>query len=553
MASTRADMIKYIGSKRTLLPSLVQILREFPELKSVADVFSGTSRVGHAFKRAGFRVVANDHNSYAHCLAQCYVATDLEEVKRDAERLLGDLGRVKGRPGYFTQTFCVDSRFFQPHNGERIDAIREEIEKLALAPALRSVVLTSLMEAADRVDSTCGLQMAYVKSWAPRSYNPLSLRMPDVLPAVKHGRCEALRLDANAAVRQMDVDIAYIDPPYNQHSYLANYHIWESLVLWDKPEVYGVACKRIDCRERKSDYNSKRHHYMTFEDLIAGTSASLLVVSFNNEGYQSRPEMERLLAAHGNVFVVTKDFKRYVGAQIGVYNPDGDKVGQVSHLRNEEYIYLVARPTLCERVPDALDRLVRLAARVGDTGQRSQMPIAAPTDSHDDRVTLVERALRDLGAGTHVELQQATGLSTYQTRMALESLLGRGLVQAKGERRAKRYSWREDAPGLEPQGNPTDGCLVEHPHGLDLSAAILAALDAVVGRSSEELQRIVGVGAAELRGELAILVENGEIVKTGQRRGTRYLLSTTRRGSVPLRVAAIPAADCRREQLGLFD
>jgi adenine-specific DNA-methyltransferase len=426
-----APVIKYLGSKRTLLPSLVQILREFPQLTSAADVFSGTSRVGHAFKRAGFRVIANDHNAYAHCLAQTYVASDLEEVEHDAKLLLAELDQLPGRAGWFTQTFCVDARFFQPHNGARIDAIREAIEQKSLSPQLRAVLLTALMEAADRVDSTCGLQMAYVKDWAPRSYNPLALRMPDVLPAVAHGRCQALRMDANQAVRQMDVDIAYIDPPYNQHSYLSNYHIWESLVLWDKPEVYGVARKRVDCRARKSDYNSKRQHRLIFEDLIAGIAAPLLVVSFNNEGYQSRPELEQLLAAHGQVFVVTRDFKRYVGAQIGVYNPDGDKVGQISHLRNEEYIYLVARPELCERIPDALDRLEHVATLIESRPGEEEA---------DDRVALVARALTELGTGTRLELQNATGLSAYQIRMALDSLLGRGLARAEGDKRVKRYS-----------------------------------------------------------------------------------------------------------------
>jgi adenine-specific DNA-methyltransferase len=428
-------VIKYIGSKRTLLPSLVQILREFPQLTSAADVFSGTSRVGHAFKRAGFRVIANDHNAYAHCLAQCYVATDREEVEREATSLIAEFNALPGAPGYFTQTFCVDARFFQPHNGERIDAIREAIDQKSPSPELRAVLLTALMEAADRVDSTCGLQMAYVKDWAPRSYNPLSLRMPDVLPAVAHGRCQALRLDANEAVRQMDVDIAYIDPPYNQHSYLSNYHIWESLILWDKPEVYGIARKRVDCRERKSEYNSRRQHRAIFEDLIAASSAPLLVLSFNNEGFQSRPELEQLLAGHGQVFVIARDFKRYVGAQIGVYNPDGDKVGQVSHLRNEEYIYLVARPELCERIPDALERLERLTTAIA----------SQPTTVEDDRVTLVARALRELGQGTRLDLQNATGLSDYQVRMALDSLLGRGLARAEGERRAKRYLVTERA------------------------------------------------------------------------------------------------------------
>jgi adenine-specific DNA-methyltransferase len=374
-------VIKYIGSKRTLLPGLVQLLRSLPELRSAADLFSGTSRVGHAFKHAGLRVVSNDHNAYAFTLARCYVEADRERVESDTRTLLAELGRCTGRAGYFTETFCVGARFFQPHNGERIDAIREEIERKGLDPILRSVVLTSLMEAADRVDSTCGLQMAYVKKWAPRSYNDLELRMPDVLPAVAAGDCRALQMDANAAARELDVDIAYLDPPYNQHSYLSNYHIWESLVLWDKPPVYGVAHKRIDCRTRKSDYNSKRAHKDAFVDLVESLDVPLIVVSFNNEGYQSRDELETMLASKGEVFVITKDFKRYVGAQIGVYNPSGDKVGQVSHLRNKEHIYLVATPALFDRVPDARRRLRELARSSSDGEIVSGAAMAAPLGS----------------------------------------------------------------------------------------------------------------------------------------------------------------------------
>lgn len=353
-------MIKYLGSKRTLVDILVEIIQLFPELESVSDVFSGTSRCGHAFKRAGWSVTSNDHNAYAYVLAQCYVEADLEKVARDAKRLLAEFGSLRGAPGYFTETFCVKSRFFQPHNGERIDAIRDAIERKDLDPLLRSVVLTSLMEAADRVDSTCGLQMAYVKQWAARSFNQLELRFPDVLPAAAKGPSRALHMDANDAVEVIDTDIAYIDPPYNQHSYLSNYHIWESLVRWDKPEVYGVACKRRDCRERKSDYNSKRRHRDAFRALIRASGARLLIISFNNEGYQSRDEMEALLGEKGEVLVITRAFKRYVGAQIGIHNPSGEKVGRVSHLRNEEYIYLVATPRLRSSCPDALDRLRRI-------------------------------------------------------------------------------------------------------------------------------------------------------------------------------------------------
>src|SRR5688572_9664254 len=114
-----ADVIKYIGSKRLLVPRIVELVQRLPGVRSVLDLFSGTSRVGHALKRAGFSVTANDHTAYAHTLARCYVAADRAKLAGEAERLIAELARLPGRPGYFTQTFCVASHYLQPKNGER--------------------------------------------------------------------------------------------------------------------------------------------------------------------------------------------------------------------------------------------------------------------------------------------------------------------------------------------------------------------------------------------------------------------------------------------------
>lgn len=290
-------MIKYIGSKRTLIPVIVEAVRRATSARSVIDLFSGTSRVGHALKAAGYRVLSNDHNAYAATLARCYVQADAEDVLDDAKKLVREFNTLKGKPGYFTETFCVRSRFFQPKNGERIDAIREAIAAKGLDPELEAVMLVSLMEAADRVDSTTGLQMAYLKDWAPRAYNDLELRVPHVLPRAKSGKGQATCLDALEAVKVLDGDVAYIDPPYNQHSYLGNYHIWESLVRWDKPEVYGIACKRVDVRTRQSIFNSRPRFAGAMKQLLNAVKAPVLIVSFNNEGYLSREQMEAMLAS----------------------------------------------------------------------------------------------------------------------------------------------------------------------------------------------------------------------------------------------------------------
>lgn len=333
-------MIKYIGSKRTLLPLICDTIADLaPAPATVLDLFSGTSRVGHALKARGHRVIANDHNTYAHTLATCYVQAD-DTLAAPAQQLIDEFNTLKGDPGYFTQTFCKDSRFFQPRNGARIDAIREAIAKKDLPPQLEAVLLVSLMEAADRVDSTTGLQMAYLRDWAPRAHNDLSLRLPRLLPRPAAGKCRALRKDALAAARTT-ADIAYIDPPYNQHSYLANYHIWETLVRWDKPPHYGVACKRTDVRERNSIFNSRPAFARAFERLIENVAAPILVVSFNDEGFLPREQAEEILSRRGQVRTLERDYKRYVGAQIGIYNPRGEKVGAVSHLRNKEFLFVV--------------------------------------------------------------------------------------------------------------------------------------------------------------------------------------------------------------------
>lgn len=340
-------MIKYIGSKRVLVPKIVAAIHALNPEGEVLDLFSGTSRVGHALKARGYRVTANDHNAYAYTLARCYVQADRRKVLEKVSAALEHLGGLPPKSGYVTKTFCEDARYFHPKNGARIDAMREEIEGLDLDEDARAVVLTSLMEAADRVDSTTGVQMAYLKKWAPRAFNEISLRLPDVLP----GAGTALHLEASDAASRCVADIAYVDPPYNQHSYMGNYHVWETLVRWDKPEAYGIARKRIGCREYKSPFNSRKRIRPALEEVLSKLNAQHIVVSFNNEGYLDRADMEEMLGKRGHVAVFAFDHARYVGSRIGIYNLKGEKVGAISHVRNVEYLYV------CSAEKEALERV----------------------------------------------------------------------------------------------------------------------------------------------------------------------------------------------------
>ena len=335
-------MIKYLGSKRALLdPIKAAVSRVLPDGGTVCDLFSGSARVGHALKGQGYRVWSNDHNTYAHTLATAYVQADREVWADRAAAVIAELSQVKPEAGWFTRTFCEDARFFHPENGARIDAMRDRIAAMALEPELEAIALVSLMEAADRVDSTAGVHMAYMKAWAPRALKPLALRMPDLLPGVANGPCRATQGDALDIAEQVEADLVYLDPPYNQHSYLGNYHCWESLVLWDRPETYGIANKRVDVRTRKSAFNSKPGIGPALDAVIAAIRAPNLIVSFNDEGYLSRAQLVEMLSARGHVQVVEIDRPRYVGARIGIHNPRGEKVGAVGRLKNVEYLFLV--------------------------------------------------------------------------------------------------------------------------------------------------------------------------------------------------------------------
>lgn len=353
-------MIKYLGSKRRLVDRIVAVARAVPNATSAVDLFSGTSRVGHALKRAGLRVHANDCMAYAHTLATCYVQADAHEHAEQAAAVLAELQHTPPKAGYVTRTFCEEARFFTPENGARIDAIRDAIAARALSPELEAICLVSLLEAADRVDSTTGLQMAYLKQWAPRAAQPLTLRLPDLLPQVATGKGSAHQLDALDAAAQLSGDIAYLDPPYNQHSYLGNYHIWETLVRWDAPEAYGVARKRVDVRTRPSPFNSKPKLGRALQQVIDTIDARVLVVSFSNEGWLAREALVEMLAARGDVLVLEHDFKRYVGAQIGIHNQTGRRVGTVSHTRNTEYLFIAGAPADVDAVRQACSEHVPL-------------------------------------------------------------------------------------------------------------------------------------------------------------------------------------------------
>ncbi len=351
-------MIKYLGSKRRLVPALT-VLAEASGARTGLDLFCGTTRVAQAWKRLGITVTAVDSARFAHVMACCYVATDPEAVpgsRPEVADAVDRLNAVVGRAGYVTATFCEASRYFRPENGARIDAVRDVIERDFTGSAL--LAGTGHQSAGGgrpgRLDHrpADGLSEGMGTPGEPAA-SPCGCPVCSPGPA---GPSEGTPVFWPARPELGEVDLAYLDPPYNQHRYDSNYHVWETIVAWDAPSHYGVACKRADLRDpdRRSAFNGKRTMPVALERVIGAVRADVVVLSYNNESWLSFDELHGLCASRGHVEVLAFDSARYVGARIGIHNPAGRKVGTISHLRNTEYMLVAGDRRRVRAMADAV-------------------------------------------------------------------------------------------------------------------------------------------------------------------------------------------------------
>ena len=210
--------IKYAGSKLKLLPKILELANR-TGAKTVLDGFSGTTRVSQAFAKRGYQVVCNDIAVWSEVFGQCYLLNRRE--RSTYADLIEHLNSQKPTDGWFTEHYgappssntILDAALKKPwqaHNTRKLDAIREEIDNLSLSEVKKAVALSSLILALDRVDSTLGHFVSYLKDWSPRSFNELCLEVPRVF----------VNTDCHQVVRQdvfslanISVDLAYYDPP----------------------------------------------------------------------------------------------------------------------------------------------------------------------------------------------------------------------------------------------------------------------------------------------------------------------------------------------------
>ena len=327
--------IKYAGSKLKILPYIVSLVGRLNGIKTVLDGFSGTTRVAQAFSQLGFDTTANDISIWSETFAKCYLLAGNSD--KFYQELIDHLNSLQGYEGWFSYfyggTEMDTKKPFQLKNTKKLDAIRDEIDKLHLNDVDKSVVLTSLIFALDAVDSTMGHYVSYLSKWSARSYNNLFMRLPNRFEIKTKNRVQ--RLDVFDAISEKHYDLAYFDPPYGSNNekmppsrvrYNSYYHIWKSVILNDKPSLFGKANRRVDSKDtvnpsvfeeyRKDDKN----HFIALnalEKLIRNTEARYVVLSYSSGGRATKQGLMDVLSSNGLLkHIVEIDYKRNVMANM---------------------------------------------------------------------------------------------------------------------------------------------------------------------------------------------------------------------------------------------
>ncbi len=340
--------VKYIGSKRKLLGDILLLARDLKNVHNVLDLFSGTTQVAQAFKQTGYYVGTNDVARYSYLFSKTYI--EGKGIYKGIETDLARLNILKGKAGFITDHYAGgaesngavnDIMYWRKFNALKADAIRAEIDRM-YRPWSRHwcCLMTSLILALDRVDNTVGVQQAFLKnSWSSRSGNPLTLVAP---METKGPRGKAYNQDANQLVKTLgdEYDLVYLDPPYTGHNYISYYHIWETIVRNDTPEVSGITNRRVGYA--RSGYNTKRASKF-LASLIRRIKSKYVMISYNNEGLISESDMQAMCKRAGTLTIDTVVHKRNVMSQIGIFDKAGKLVGVPGAKVNKEFLYLVER------------------------------------------------------------------------------------------------------------------------------------------------------------------------------------------------------------------
>jgi adenine-specific DNA-methyltransferase len=337
------QLITYIGNKRSLLANIGNALNQVKQRLNkdrlrIFDVFAGSGVVSRFFKAHASLLVSNDFEDYAAVVARCYLRNRSEVNCRELDEAVRWVtSEVDARPfppGFIEELYAPrderkikksDRVFYTRDNARRLDNYRRLFDELPIA--VREMLLGPLLSEASVHANTAGVFKGFYKDrktgigrFGGSNADALSRIRGKIelgVPVLSRYECdvEIRQEDANAAARAVrNIDLAYLDPPYNQHPYGSNYFMLNLLVHYRRPgEISQISGIPTDWR--RSGYNVKSQSMQLMRDLLHVLDARFLLISFNNEGFITPSELERLLAKLGKVSRMDIQYNAFRGSR----------------------------------------------------------------------------------------------------------------------------------------------------------------------------------------------------------------------------------------------
>jgi adenine-specific DNA-methyltransferase len=361
------QIITCLGNKRALLRFLGAALEKVQkrlgkDKLSIFDVFSGSGIAARYFKQSAELLLANDMEQYSKITNQCYLSNqnelNLPRLREIYEQLLQKAGDTALRPGIVTELYAPgdddniqagERAFYTRRNAMYIDTMRQAIE--AIPPNEQKYFLAPLIAEASVHTNTAGVFKSFYKNretgkgqFGGTGRNALSrikgkIALP--FPVFSNFNCDYVVYsgDANEVSRQADeVDVAYLDPPYNEHPYGSNYFMLNLILDYKKPQNISRV-SGIPANWQRSVYNKRETAFPALEELITNLKAKYVLVSFNSEGFIALPDMLAMLEKIGRVEVLETKYTTYRGCR----NLESLAAQGKRSIHVREYLYLLEK------------------------------------------------------------------------------------------------------------------------------------------------------------------------------------------------------------------
>jgi adenine-specific DNA-methyltransferase len=349
--------MRFIGNKEKLVDKIFQIMSEKGVRgDSFFDVFSGTTSVAQFFKRKGYETITSDLLYFSYVLQQAYIVNNkepqfdnlLKELDFHGSKLFASplsviveyLNQIPPVEGFIYHNYTPKGTrhleqprmYFSNENGQIIDAIRKKIEEWKNEKLINSseyyILLACLIETVPFYANITGVYAAFQKKWDPRAIKRIELREIQIL--INKKKNYAYNENSVELAKNIDADIFYLDPPYNQRQYAPNYHLLETIAKYDNPSIKGVTGLR-DYSNQKSAFCNSKTGISELEKIAKNARCKFLIMSYNSEGIMPQEEIQKTLSKYGRVELVDFKYLRFKS------NNNGDSKHK-KHIKEQLYI-----------------------------------------------------------------------------------------------------------------------------------------------------------------------------------------------------------------------